>query len=1047
MIPLSLNQNQQTTMTNSPHDMNSHRNNNDIDIDVENDIDTDIEVHQNSHPQKQTKKIANYTLQKRLGSGSFATVYKAFKVIEDNNDDDSTKPKILTVAIKAISRTTDKITPKVLDNLQLEINILQNYRHPNIVALHQVTQTTQYIYLILEYCAGGDLQQFLRSRKNHGRLSERFTRRLMRDLTAGLKFLWMQQLIHRDIKPQNLLLTGCLPLDEVDDPSKSEEEEEKRKRVDFPSELFHLKIADFGFARHLQTTSMADTLCGSPLYMAPEILQHRRYDSKADLWSAGAVLFEMIAGKPPFHGENHIDLLRNIQQKAVRLPPDVKISPECVKLLRLLLNRNPLARAGFHEFIQASDAFVALGCNGVAASGPTITPGSGTDNANRVSSLQSSSPAISNLGPISEDDEVHDNAVSDNMTTEASHAVQNTMNTDLKRIQDFTSQSKSNIDLQDQQRLPSQGPVTVSYEESKTPTSRINYYPHNQMKTTQIPYKIAATQYTRFTPLEPSPPSNMIRMDGMTPPPLSLENDQRSMYHYSSANPQQSHPYGIQSQRRSDSLYNSDDSGFVMVEHGGGSRGSGPNSPITSKIIEDPKQQDPSDGGNNSSNTNSFGIFKQSSLRRVVPAAALSRGKSNSPSSSSMRNKTSSLLSCNILKQGLPFVGKGMLSTSPGTGGALVGMMGSTTSPLSKNLGRVTQEAHSSYYEGGNSMTLEFLAKMLSTADDVGRRAVNVAHVGDTRAFLAMKAMVSHENSSSILYTNNTSPMEGLVEEDIQTNNDNNNINQDVDDEEMPFAMTAPILKENEMTSASSLSKPNNISATVSVTSSAASTRADGKVLTHAILEHFREALSCYIKSLSMLKGSVNASQHVLKTLMESFNSNTNPDGPMMEFKKRCEVSYTWLTGQFKGVLERADAANVQISKWQQQINAGVSSATSLSSADQEKYKPISIIDVNELIYNHSLACGRDGAVKQLLGQYELARSCYRSAGLLAETLLMEPKLFEEDRKVLEDYVSSFAERINEVDVIMFQQSTRGSSVVSCGVGSGMRNERNNVPH
>jgi serine/threonine-protein kinase ULK/ATG1 len=99
----------------------------------------------------------------------------------------------------------------------------------------------------------------------------------MRDLSAGLKFLWGQELIHRDIKPQNLLLTGALPLDEVNDPDATPEEEARREKINFPSDQFSLKIADFGFARHLQTASLAETLCGSPLYMAPEILQHHRY--------------------------------------------------------------------------------------------------------------------------------------------------------------------------------------------------------------------------------------------------------------------------------------------------------------------------------------------------------------------------------------------------------------------------------------------------------------------------------------------------------------------------------------------------------------------------------------------------------------------------------------------------------------------------------------------------------------------------------------------------------------------------------------------------
>jgi serine/threonine protein kinase len=71
-----------------------------------------------------------------------------------------------------------------------------------------------------------------------------------------------------------------------------------------------LKIADFGFARHLASATLAETLCGSPLYMAPEILEGRRYDAKADLWSVGAILFEMVVGRPPFGGANHVELLR-----------------------------------------------------------------------------------------------------------------------------------------------------------------------------------------------------------------------------------------------------------------------------------------------------------------------------------------------------------------------------------------------------------------------------------------------------------------------------------------------------------------------------------------------------------------------------------------------------------------------------------------------------------------------------------------------------------------------------------------------------------------
>jgi serine/threonine-protein kinase ULK/ATG1 len=235
------------------------------------------------------KVVAGYALQQRLGSGSFATVYKGVKIPScsipteippptttgDDADATTTNSEPDIVAIKAIGRMSEKLTKKVLQNLEIEISILRTYRHPNIVCMHNVQKTERHFYLILEYCGGGDVQRLIRTRKA-GRLSERFTRRLMRDLSAGLKFLWGQELIHRDIKPQNLLLTGLVPLDELDDPESTPELEEKRRQANTPSHLFSLKIADFGFARHLQTTSLAETLCGSPLYMAPEILQHQR---------------------------------------------------------------------------------------------------------------------------------------------------------------------------------------------------------------------------------------------------------------------------------------------------------------------------------------------------------------------------------------------------------------------------------------------------------------------------------------------------------------------------------------------------------------------------------------------------------------------------------------------------------------------------------------------------------------------------------------------------------------------------------------------------
>jgi serine/threonine-protein kinase ULK/ATG1 len=163
------------------------------------------------------KVVAGYALQQKLGSGSFAVVYRGVRVSDEaaqrqllphhlqppqqspspgETHTKSSPEAASVVAIKAISRTSEKLTKKVLQNLEIEINILRSYRHRNIVCMHDCHKTERHFYLLLEYCGGGDVQKLIRTRRK-ARLSERLARRLMRDLASGLRFLWGQELIHR----------------------------------------------------------------------------------------------------------------------------------------------------------------------------------------------------------------------------------------------------------------------------------------------------------------------------------------------------------------------------------------------------------------------------------------------------------------------------------------------------------------------------------------------------------------------------------------------------------------------------------------------------------------------------------------------------------------------------------------------------------------------------------------------------------------------------------------------------------------------------------
>ncbi|KAF9119390.1 Serine/threonine-protein kinase [Mortierella sp. 14UC] len=293
-------------------------------------------------------QVGDYIVEHEIGRGSFATVYKGHHRVTKE-----------PVAIKSVLRS--KLTKKLLENLASEINILKGIRHDHIVALVDCRETETHIHLVMEYCSQGDLSQYIRRKGDGppslpsppgGGLHEVVVRHFLKQLASALEFLRSKNLIHRDLKPQNLLLHP---------PSSSKEGSGYGLPV--------LKIADFGFARSLPHLSLAETLCGSPLYMAPEILRYEKYDAKADLWSVGAVLYEMCTGKPPFRAQNHVELLKRIEkaQDAITFPGEsvsddrsgssphnhanvVPISDDIKDLIRQLLKRNPVERISFEEF-------------------------------------------------------------------------------------------------------------------------------------------------------------------------------------------------------------------------------------------------------------------------------------------------------------------------------------------------------------------------------------------------------------------------------------------------------------------------------------------------------------------------------------------------------------------------------------------------------------------------------------------------------------------------------------------------------------------------
>uniref|UniRef100_A0A8C4Z6E9 non-specific serine/threonine protein kinase n=1 Tax=Gadus morhua TaxID=8049 RepID=A0A8C4Z6E9_GADMO len=250
-----------------------------------------------------------------IGHGAFAVVFKGRH-----------KERDCEVAIKCINK---KNLAKSQVLLGKEIKILKELKHENIVGLLDYQEIGGCVYLVMEYCNGGDLAEYLHARRT---LSEDTIRVFLQQISRAMKILQSRGIIHRDLKPQNILL--CSPPGRRISPSNT-----------------CLKIADFGFARHLQTNTMAATLCGSPMYMAPEVIMSQNYDARADLWSIGTVVYQCLTGKAPFYASTPQEL-RLFYESNGNLLPSIprETSVHLRHLLLGLLQRNHKDRMTFDEF-------------------------------------------------------------------------------------------------------------------------------------------------------------------------------------------------------------------------------------------------------------------------------------------------------------------------------------------------------------------------------------------------------------------------------------------------------------------------------------------------------------------------------------------------------------------------------------------------------------------------------------------------------------------------------------------------------------------------
>ena len=276
--------------------------------------------------------IKGYKFEKIISENEISKVYLASRIKDG-----------IKCAIKQIDKSvlSDKRYKKYLNN---EIFILRHINNEYTIKLYDMTSDLNYIYLVFEYCNGGDLQMCLKRQlelHKHS-FSQEQVQHIMKQVISGFVYLHSSKILHRDIKLENIL---------VQFPT----EEDKDNLNILKAKI---KITDFGFSRYLKGDNLAKSVLGSPNSMDPHILKKMAridndndyaYDQKADIWSLGVVTYELLIGCPPFEASSYEELLDKIEKGKYRIPHQVILSTEAISFLNGMLQYNPENRLDVTE--------------------------------------------------------------------------------------------------------------------------------------------------------------------------------------------------------------------------------------------------------------------------------------------------------------------------------------------------------------------------------------------------------------------------------------------------------------------------------------------------------------------------------------------------------------------------------------------------------------------------------------------------------------------------------------------------------------------------
>ncbi|XP_019633056.1 PREDICTED: serine/threonine-protein kinase 33-like isoform X6 [Branchiostoma belcheri] len=262
----------------------------------------------------------HYDFGPKLGQGSFGIVFEAVH-----------KETGVRWAIKKVNK--EKAGSSAVKLLEREVAILKKVNHPNLIHLEEVFETPRKMYLVLELCESGELKDYFDKK---GSFSEEETKHIIKNLASAIAYLHKNDTVHRDLKLENILVRP--------DESSKEESEERAEQ-----DLLNVKISDFGLSivkGRSGSDSMMQDVCGTPIYMAPEVLNNHDYSQQCDVWSIGVIMYMLLAGHPPFFAKEEEKLYDLIKKGELDFSEPVweDISEDAKSILSSMLRVDPAHR-------------------------------------------------------------------------------------------------------------------------------------------------------------------------------------------------------------------------------------------------------------------------------------------------------------------------------------------------------------------------------------------------------------------------------------------------------------------------------------------------------------------------------------------------------------------------------------------------------------------------------------------------------------------------------------------------------------------------------